>query len=223
MRYYYAVFVKVLRYSLRKVDNVIGEFMFQTNRYTKIAVVLHWLIAIGIFAMFALGWYMSDLPKEAPKQMAYDLFDWGIYTWQLSEEASPRTFYFNLHKSLGVSIFALILFRVFWRMTHKPPTLLSSYKAIERKLATGAHHLLYLLMVAMPLSGIVMALASKYGIKWFGLELIGGLDNKPMRELFKEVHEIIGFILLLIVVFHILGALKHKFIDKDDTIKRMSL
>ena len=192
-----------------------------STHYTKMAKFLHWLIAIGIFAMFALGWYMTDLPKEAPKQMAYDLFDWGIYTWQVSEEISPRSFYFNLHKSIGVTIFALILFRILWRISHKPPALLATYKAWERKLATGAHHTLYLLMVALPLSGVIMAVASKYGIKWFGLEFIGGLDNKALREAFKEVHEIVGIVILVVVAVHILGALKHKFIDKDDTLKRM--
>jgi cytochrome b561 len=191
------------------------------TRYTKTAKVLHWLIAIAIFGMFVLGWYMSDLPKEAPKQMAYDLFDWGIFTWQLAEEASPRTFYFNLHKSIGVTIFALILFRILWRFTHKPPALIATYKAWERKLANGAHHLLYLLMVALPLSGIIMAVASKYGIKWFGIEFIGGLDNKPLREAFKEVHEFVGLVILLVVIVHIIGALKHKFIDKDETLNRM--
>ena len=196
--------------------------MNQLNtHYTKMAKVLHWLIAIGIFGMFALGWYMHDLPKEAPKQMAFDLFDWGIYTWQVSEEISPRSFYFNLHKSIGVTIFVLILFRVLWRISHKPPALLATYKAWERKLATGAHHTLYLLMVALPLSGIIMAVSSKYGIKWFGLEFIGGLDNKPLREAFKEVHEIVGIVILLVIIVHILGALKHKFIDKDETLDRM--
>ena len=192
-----------------------------TTSYTKTAKVLHWLIAIGIFGMFALGWFMSELPKEAPKQMAYDLFNLGVYTWNLSEEISPRTFYFNLHKSIGVTIFALILIRILWRITHRPPALLASYKAWESKLASGAHHLLYLLMVALPLSGIIMAIYSKYGIKWFGLELIKGLDNKDMRELFYEAHEIIGLIILLVIIVHIIGALKHKFIDKDDTLKRM--
>lgn len=190
-------------------------------RYTKTAKFLHWLIAIGIFVMFGIGWYMSDLPKEAPKQMAYDLFDMGVYTWQLAEEISPRTFYYNLHKSIGVTIFAFILIRILWRITHKPPALLSSYKEIERKIASGAHRLLYLLMFALPTSGIIMAVYSKYGIKWFGLNFIGGLDNKPMRELFKEVHEIIGIVLLVIVAIHVLGALKHKFIDKDQTLSRM--
>lgn len=192
-------------------------------RYTKTAIILHWLIALGIFGMFALGWYMSELPKEAPKQMAFDLFDLGIYSWQLSEEASPRTFYFNLHKSIGVSILALIAIRVLWRITHRAPAMLASYKAWEKKLATGTHHLLYLLMVAMPVSGLIMAINSKYGVKWFGLDFIAGLDNKAGRELFKEVHEVVGAILLIIVIVHILGALKHKFIDKDDTMKRMSL
>lgn len=192
-------------------------------RYTKTAVVLHWLIAIGIFLMFALGWFMTELPKEAPKQMAYDLFNVGIYTWQLAEEASPRTFYFNLHKSIGVTLLALITIRILWRVTHKSPALLISYKAWERKLATGVHHLLYLLMIALPVSGIIMATYSKYGIKWFGIPLIKGLDNTPMREVFEEIHEVIGLIVLLIVILHIAGALKHKFIDKDETMKRMSL
>lgn len=194
-----------------------------STRYTKTAVILHWLIAIGIFSMFALGWYMSELPKDAPKQIAYDLFDWGIYTWQLSEEASPRTFYFNLHKSIGVTLLALIIIRVLWRITHRPPAMLSSYKAWERKLATGTHHVLYLLMIAMPLSGLIMAIGSKYGVKWFGIDFIGGLDNTPLREAFKEVHEVVGAIILLVLILHIAGALKHKFIDKDSTMERMSL
>lgn len=191
------------------------------TRYTKTAKILHWLIAIAIFGMFALGWYMSELPKEGPKQMAYDLFDWGIYTWTLSEEASPRTFYFNLHKSIGITILALIIVRIFWRITHKAPAMLASYKAWETKLATGVHRLLYVLMVALPLSGFVMAVSSKYGVKWFGLELVGGLDNTPLREVFKDVHEILGLVILLVIILHILGALKHKFIDKDETLDRM--
>ncbi|HQN64836.1 MAG TPA: cytochrome b [Methylophilus sp.] len=196
--------------------------MQNDSRYTKTAIILHWLIALGIFFMFALGWFMHEIPKEAPKQMAYDLFNLGIYTWQLTEEISPRTFYFNLHKSIGVSLLVLIVLRILWRITHKPPAMLSSYKDWEKKLATGAHHLLYLLMVAMPLSGLIMAVNSKYGVMWFGIDLIGGLDNKVARDTFKEVHELVGTVLLLMIILHIVGALKHKFIDKDDTMKRMS-
>lgn len=192
-----------------------------TNRYTKIAILLHWLIALSIFGMFALGWFMSELPKEAPKQIAYDLFDWGVYTWELAKEASPRAFYFNLHKSIGVTILALIVIRILWRITHKPPAMLTSYKAWEKKAATGAHHLLYLLMFALPVSGLIMTVASKYGLKWFGIKMIAGTDNKALREIFMPTHEIVGIILLAIIAIHIIGALKHKFIDKDDTMKRM--
>lgn len=198
--------------------------MIQTSsRYTKTAVVLHWLIAIFLVVMFVLGWFMADLPKEGPKQSAFDLLDLGIWTWQVGEGVSPRTFYFNLHKSLGITIFALIIIRILWRIGHKPPAPLASYKAIERKIATGTHHLLYLLMVAIPTSGLVMGLYSKYGVKWFGLDFLPGLDNKGIREVFEETHELVGIVLLVLVALHVVGALKHKFIDKDDTLKRMSL
>ena len=192
-----------------------------TNQYTKTAKLLHWLIALGIFGMFALGWFMSDIPKEAAKQTVFDIFDLGIFHWTASAEVSPRSFYFNVHKSFGVTIFALIIIRILWRLTHTPPALLTSYKALERKLATGAHRLLYVLMIILPLSGVIMAVYSKYGIKWFGIDFIKGLDNNPMREIFKSAHEIIGLILVAIIIIHILGALKHQFIDKDDTLKRM--
>ncbi len=198
--------------------------MIQTStRYTKTAIILHWLIAFFIFGMFALGWFMADLPKDAPKEMAHNLFDLGIYTWQTAEAVSPRNFYFNLHKSLGVTILALIALRVLWRVTHRPPAMLTSYKAWERKLANGTHHLLYTLMVAVPLTGLIMAMYGKYGVKWFGIAIISGTDNKPVRDFFEGAHEFIGILLLVAIAIHFAGALKHKFIDKDETLKRMSL
>lgn len=136
---------------------------------------------------------------------------------------SPRTFYFNLHKSLGVTILALVLFRIYWRLSHRPPALLSSLKAWERKLAAGGHHSLYLLMVLIPVAGIIMSLYSKYGLQWFGIKLLEGLDNKDLRETFAEVHELLGTAMLVVLAVHVLGALKHRLIDKDDTMKRMSL
>jgi cytochrome b561 len=193
------------------------------TRYTKTAVILHWMIAIGILFMLALGWFMTDLPREGAKSSAYDLFNLGIYTWQLAEEVTPRTFYFNLHKSIGITLLALIAFRLYWRLTHQPPALLSSLKAWEKKLAETAHLLLYVLMIAMPVSGLLMALYSKYGVKWFGLAFLPGLDNKAVREVFLVVHEWVGLAFALLILLHIAGALKHKFINKDETLKRMSL
>jgi len=197
--------------------------MRSTQRYTKVAIILHWLIALAIFFMIGLGWYMTDLPKEGPKQIAFDLFDWGLYTWQLSEPGSPRMFYFNLHKSVGLTLFALVLFRLYWRITHKTPVMLSSYRVWERKLATGTHHLLYLLMIAIPLTGLLMSLNSKFGINWFGLHVLDGVDDKAMRHTYEELHEFGANLLVLLLIVHVLGALKHKFIDKDETMSRMSL
>lgn len=168
-------------------------------RYTTTAKILHWLIALTIFALFALGWFMTDLPRETP----------------------DRAFYFNLHKSIGVTLFALVLFRLFWRIGHKPPALVSTLKAWERKLANAGHHSLYLLMVLVPVSGLVMSAFSKFGVKWFGLPLIPGLDDKALRDVFTEVHEVVGLILLAVIIVHVLGALKHHFLDKDETLKRM--
>ena len=165
---------------------------------------------------------MCDLPKEAAKSSSYDLFDLGIYTWQLSEEVSPRTFYFNLHKSLGITILGLIAFRVFWRLTHPAPALIKTMKAWEKKLANATHHALYLIMVLVPVSGVAMALYSKYGIKWFGIPLAEGLGDDAMRDIFKNAHEIIGIILLILLGLHILGVLKHTFVNKDGTLKRMT-
>jgi cytochrome b561 len=171
--------------------------------------------------MFLLGWYMCDLPKEAPKSMSFDLFDLGIYTWQLSEETSPRSFYFNLHKSVGITLLGLIAFRIFWRLTHPAPALLKTMKAWEKKLANATHHALYLIMVLLPASGVAMALYSKYGIKWFGIPLAEGLGDEAMRDIFKNAHGIIGIILLTLLVLHILAVLKHTFVNKDGTLKRM--
>ncbi|MFM8813170.1 MAG: cytochrome b [Methylophilaceae bacterium] len=194
-----------------------------TQRYTKTAIILHWLIGALIVFMFLLGWYMTELPKDADKVMSFDLFDLGIAQWNVAQEMSPRTFYFNLHKSLGVTILALVLFRIYWRLSHRPPALLSSLNAWERKLAAGGHHSLYLLMVLIPVAGIIMSLYSKYGLQWFGIKLLEGLDNKDLRETFAEVHELLGTAMLVVLAVHVLGALKHRLIDKDDTMKRMSL
>ena len=197
------------------------SYLNKPKSYSNIAILLHWLIGVSIIFMFILGWFMESLPKEAPKSSSYDLFNLGIFTWELAKETSPRSFYFNLHKSIGITLFLFIIFRIFWRLTHKPPALLSSMKSWENKLATSAHHGLYILMILIPLAGIIMSVASKYGIKWFGIKFISGLDIPSVREIFYESHQIFGLLILFILIFHIIGALKHTFIDKDGTLRRM--
>jgi cytochrome b561 len=193
------------------------------QRYNKVAIILHLVVAVFIFALFGLGWYMSDLPKDLPKVPSIDLFDLGFYTIQFAEPVTPRTFYFGLHKSLGVTVFALILFRVFWRLTHAIPAYPVTMKDWEKKLAEWTHKALYLLIVAVPLSGVVMTVFSKYGLLWFGVRLAQGLDNEPLRQIFKEAHEVTGVVLLVLIALHVVAAIKHQVIDKDNLLKRMSL
>ena len=195
--------------------------MNNNTKYTNVAIVLHWLIGIAILFMFVLGWFMTELPKETPKTNSFDIFNLGLITWGVEEEQSQRSFYFNLHKSVGLSLLMLIVLRMYWRFTHRPPAFLNSMKLWEKHLAKATHHSLYLLMFLIPLSGIIMSAGSKYGIKWFGIKIIPGFDDKAIRELFYEFHEIFGLLLLLILILHILGAVKHSIVDKDGTLRRM--
>ena len=195
--------------------------MNNNTKYTNVAIVLHWLIGIAILFMFVLGWFMTELPKETPKTTSFDIFNLGLITWGVEEEQSQRSFYFNLHKSVGLSLLMLIVLRMYWRFTHRPPAFLNSMKLWEKRLAKATHHSLYLLMFLIPMSGIIMSAGSKYGIKWFGIKVIPGFDDKAIRELFYEFHEIFGLLLLLILILHILGAVKHSIVDKDGTLRRM--
>ena len=195
--------------------------MNNNTKYTNVAITLHWLIGIAILFMFILGWFMTELPKESAKTTSFDIFNLGLMTWEVAKEESPRAFYFNLHKSIGLTILMLIVLRMYWRFTHRPPAFLNSMKLWEKRLAKATHHSLYLLMFLIPLSGIIMSAGSKYGIKWFGIKVIPGFDDKAIRELFFEFHEVFGLLLLLLLIFHILGAIKHSIIDKDGTLRRM--
>jgi cytochrome b561 len=197
--------------------------MNAVQRYNKVSIILHWLIGIVLLCMFALGFWMSDLPKDLPKSATLDLFNLGVHTMTFAEPLSPRAFYFNLHKSIGVTLLVLIVFRLLWRLSHPAPELLPTMKAWEKKLSEVTHKVLYLLMLAMPISGLIMTLYSKYGVVWFGIPLMKGIDNPELRDVFKESHEVIGIIFLVLVILHILAAIKHKVIDKDDVMKRMSL
>ena len=195
--------------------------MNNNTKYTNVAIALHWLIGIAILFMFILGWFMTELPKESAKTTSFDIFNLGLITWEVAKEESPRAFYFNLHKSIGLTILMLIVLRMYWRFTHRPPAFLNSMKLWEKRLAKATHLSLYLLMFLIPLSGIIMSAGSKYGIKWFGIKVIPGFEDKAIRELFFEFHEIFGLLLLLLLIFHILGAIKHSIIDKDGTLRRM--
>ena len=168
--------------------------------YTKTAKALHWLMAILFFGLLALGFYMPDLPLSPEKLK--------LYSW---------------HKWAGVTVFLLVWLRLFWRVTHLPPALPVSMPKIMQLAAHAGHLLLYVLMIAIPLSGWLMSSAKGFQTVWFGVLPIPDLleKNKELGELLKNVHASLNFLFVAVIAGHIGAALKHHFIDKDDILKRM--
>jgi cytochrome b561 len=182
-------------------QSAVAQKQSATQRYSNVAIVLHWLIALGVFVLVGVAWYMVDIPKGAPE----------------------RAFWFNLHKSTGTTVGVLVLIRLWWRLTHKPPALPASMPTWEVTAAKISHALLYVCVILMPLTGFVASQFTKYGVKYFGLFSIGPFfaDNKALRDGIQEVHEIISFVLVALVVIHIAAALKHLLLDKDGVFQRM--
>lgn len=176
--------------------------MTNTNndRYTRSAVFLHWIIAILIVGLIGLGYYMVEIPRNTPE----------------------RAYFFNLHKSLGVVAFVLIVVQTVRHFADPPPPLPATVRAWEIKASSMAHWVLYMLMVAVPLSGYVSSSFSKYGVHVFGLKLPHwGWDNKELRELYVAIHSITAIALIVVVVLHAAAAFKHLLIDKDKVLQRM--
>ena len=169
-------------------------------RYGNTAIALHWLVALLIFAGFGIGLYMVDL-RISPDKLK-------LYNW---------------HKWVGITVLILACLRAAWRVTHTPPPPNPRHPAWQRWAASAAHLSLYLLMFAIPLSGWMFSSASGYPVKYLGLiplpDLLG--KDKALAEVLKETHELLGWILVLVLSAHIAGALKHHFFDRDDTLRRM--
>lgn len=180
----------------------------QIKQYDLVQRWLHWSIALAIFAMIAIGLYMVQLPKE----------------WELPEgQESVRAFWFLLHKSLGISIAVLILVRVAWRIFHKAPSLPPSIPLWQQRLSAAVHGLLYLLLIAMPLSGYLQSMYSKYDTKLWGMVLPRLAEADPdKRAYFTEIHEVLAFTLIALLILHIGAAIKHR-MNNNDIGYRMSL
>ena len=168
--------------------------------YTKTAKILHWLMAILLFGLLALGFYMHDLPLSPDKLK--------LYSW---------------HKWAGVTAFLLVAFRLFWRVTHRPPALPESMPKIMQFAAHAGHLMLYLLMIAIPLSGWLMSSAKGFQTVYFGVLPIPDLldKNKEVGDLLALVHKSLNLLFVAVLAGHIGAALKHHFIDKDDILTRM--
>ncbi|MBL8540447.1 MAG: cytochrome b [Burkholderiales bacterium] len=170
------------------------------GRYGGVAVFLHWLIAILVFVLIGLGWYMVDIPRNTPE----------------------RAYFFNLHKSIGLTTFVVIALRVAWRLTHVPPQLPSSLKQWEAVLAAWTHKLLYACLLVMPVSGYVASNFTKFGVKYFGIELPPwGPENKVLYGIFNATHVVTSYVFVALIVLHVAAAFKHLLIDRDDVFRRM--
>jgi len=168
--------------------------------YTGTAKVLHWLVALIIIGLFVLGQYMSDL-SMSPRKLQ-------LYSW---------------HKWFGVTVFLLVLVRLGWRLTHQPPRLPAQMPKLQQLASHVGHMTLYGLMLAIPISGWLMSSAKGYQTVWFGVlpipDLLG--KDKLLGDLLAELHRALNGVLMFIVVIHVIAALKHHFIDRDDVLKRM--
>lgn len=171
------------------------------SRYTKTAVVVHWLIAAIVFGQFAFGWLMQQIPKG---------------------HGSIRADAFNLHKSIGLCLLSLMLFRLGWRLLHPAPPLL----ALPRWQACAAkanHAALYTTLIVMPLAGYLGSVFSGYPVKWFGMTLPAwGAKMPAVKDLMSSIHLVASFVLLTLVVVHVAAALMHAW-RGDGVLARMTL
>ena len=171
------------------------------SRYTTTAIVFHWIVALLVFTMIGLGLYMTDVPKGSP----------------------DRAFYFNLHKSIGVTTALLVIARLWWRAKNPPPAPAASMPGWEIQASKISHALLYMCLIVMPLSGFAASQFTKYGVNYFGLFKISpmGSENKVVYDLLQGIHGVTATLLIVVVVIHVLAAFKHLLINRDKVFQRM--
>jgi cytochrome b561 len=169
------------------------------DTYGSLAKFLHWAIVLLIVPQYFLAEAAHDLPNGVEKLQ--------LYTW---------------HKSLGMLVLLLALVRIGWKLANRglPGPVGEPW---QRKAAAAGHGLLYLLILAQPLSGWLMSSAANYPVTLFGWfhfpALIG--ENHQLHESLEEVHEMLFTLMLIVVAVHIAAALYHHFILRDSVLRRM--
>lgn len=178
------------------------------NSYGLIAILFHWTMALLILGMLALGLYMHDLPAADPS------------TFQL----------YQLHKSFGFVVLTLAVVRLLWRVANPSPKLPDTMPTWERLAAHLGHAGLYALMFLLPMSGWLMVSASPWGIPTFVFNILNiphlpvpaALGTAEQAEAtLITLHGYIAYFLIALLIAHIGAALKHHFIARDDTLRRM--
>ncbi len=182
----------------------------QIQRYTRIAIILHWIIALLIVTNVTIVWTVDLFPDSFTRPMI------------------------DTHKSIGITVLGLAIMRLLWRATHPAPPLPALYPPWERVSAHAAHAFLYFLIFAIPLSGWMHDSAWKdaashpmtlfYLIPWPRIGVIMHQDpaiKENLHNAFGALHTWLGYVLYGLLALHIGGALKHQFLDKEPELQRM--
>lgn len=173
-------------------------------RYSTTAIALHWLLGLALIGMLGLGVYMTDLPFS-PSRLK-------LYNW---------------HKWAGVSLLALSLVRLLWRLTHRPPALPAAMEQAmpgwQKRVHHGTHLALYGLFFAVPLSGWAYSSAAGFPIVFLGLVPLPDFMpvSEPLADILQLVHATLAFTLAGLALVHIAAAIKHQWIDDDGLLQRM--
>jgi cytochrome b561 len=171
-------------------------------RYDRVAMSLHWIIALLMVFMLVKGEDLMDRHQTG-------------------------TFYASLHASIGISILVLSVFRLVWRWGHPPPPLPASTRPWEAKLSRILHIVFYVMLIGLPLSGwlafsgTAIQHPNLVGTSYFGLMEIIQIPAAAALP-FDAVHGLGGNLMIAFIALHVLAALKHQFIDKDGLIRRMT-
>lgn len=175
--------------------------MEQADSYHVFSKIIHWVTALLILGLLFIGFYMSTLAFSEDKL--------SLYGW---------------HKSFGLLVLILAGVRVVWHVVKRKPAPLSTHKKWEHLVARSVHIFLYLALFIMPLSGWVMSSAGDFTVKFFGYHMPDLTQkNESLFNSSRELHEILAYILLLIIGLHMVGALKHHFVDRDTTLCRITV
>ncbi len=169
-------------------------------RYTRVAIWLHWLIGLAVIANIALAMLTEGLPRETQRAAM------------------------DIHKALGISILALTVVRIAWRLGHRPPPLPAAIPGWQRLLGRITHGLFYVLLILLPLSGWVWMSAAGRPIDFFGLFAVPVIvaPNEALADVMHDRHEVLGLTMLALAAIHILAALKHQFVDRAGLIGRLN-
>ncbi len=173
--------------------------MDSRSQFTKTTVALHWIIAIAMIGSLAFGMYIEDLPRGPEK---IELI--------------------ALHKSIGVLVLVVALYRLIWRIRNRMPEHLSPVAEWQEKVTTLVHFILLAGTLLMPISGMLISIGGGHSIAVFGLELIAGGDkNELLGETGKIMHGLGGNVMIAAIALHVAASVKHHLLTKDGTLQRM--